>query len=153
MTTEKCCATCSFNGKAAYHDGCKHPTVTQDGLNPRCLGDYRPNSTPSFDYKFWKDAAHGCTCTFTGPRPLEGETMCQKCKDFHARYFPAFPGDPDWHLNHGAVNKNSWGIRPAAIKTRGHERVTDLQLEAAQRAVDKAQRALTVLEVVKEYNI
>ena len=145
MTTEKCCANCSFNGHGDY-SGCQHPNAVLDGKTPTFTWD--AVDYPCFDYKLWKDAAHGCTCTFTGPRPLEGETMCQNCKDFHARYFPAFPGDPDWHLNHGAVNKNVWGIRPAAIKTRSHERVTELQIDAARLLYDQARERLGKLLIM-----
>ena len=147
---ENCCYNCAWAGTTKPSMlNCEHHL----GAN-KCLGFDSP-----LQYRFFtvdrpvEDddvILHGgCYCpTIKGPRMYDnpGFVMCDVCKAFHKRYFPAFPGDPSWHLNHGAINRNTWGIRPAAIKTRGHEGVTDLQIESAEKAIKEAVDYLLLLE-------
>jgi hypothetical protein len=59
-----------------------------------------------------------------------GYKVCQHCLEFHKILFPAWPGDPSWRLNHGAIDRNVWGIRADMIKTRDIENVSELQVSA-----------------------
>lgn len=96
-----------------------------------------------------------CTCsTIEGPRMEDtpGWEMCPSCVAFHDKYFPAFPGDINWRLNHGAINRNGWGILAKKFSTRRIERVSDFQLEAAQIAIHEAEHELVKLQIRRDIN-
>jgi hypothetical protein len=66
-----------------------------------------------------EDNEHPCTCTNTGPRWEDNVGgLCDHCKATHKKYFPAFPGDPDWKLNEDWETKQTWGLLPDVIRER-----------------------------------
>jgi len=94
-----------------------------------------------------------CTCpTVKGPRMYDnpGFKLCPTCTAHHEKYFPAFPGDPSWRLNHGAIDRNGWGILPGKIATRDIEKVSDLQMVAAHLAFLDAYLLLFTLEGLRD---
>jgi hypothetical protein len=65
-----------------------------------------------------------CTCTNTGPRWEENVGgMCQACKDFQEKFFPAFPGQPGWALNDGWEKRQAWGISIDNLNLARNDRI------------------------------